>query len=577
MRFHLFCRKRGYNFHLPFVLLLVGAVVFLSACQISAKNRSPSTEEIPNFIPPTLHITETPLPTQNTIKEITTGWIDPTLPRFLIDQVTTSFDLEFVEFKDEAAVRFQSSEGDLLGYWTYVAAVPIHSLRSDLQSIDLLDYWQGNPQSDQDYDITIVLSSETRDSLASIIGPPSEENVSVLKNQESYQDYWEDPSILVIFPFDNISPDWTILAIDNVDPLSADFEQDKYLLTIPIRISADENVLINFDTDTNFSNYDTGKLSSIALTGVTAMVRDTAAIMEELGITYPASDIFPLLKNASITHISNEVPFAEDCPSPDPNQESLYFCSKDSYIELLDIVGADIIEVSGDHFADWGPEAMLHTLELYDQRGWQYYGGGKNLQEGLNPIFLEHNGNTFAFIGCNGKAHEKYATASETNPGASRCQYDWMIDEIKRLMSEGFIVIATLQHEEVDSYHSIALQQYDFGRLAEAGATIVSGSQSHHPQGFEYTGSTFIHYGLGNLFFDQWYLANYNPADHANKDKSIIDFHYFYDNEYINTRFITMQFIDNAKPRLMTEDERELFLLEIYRNSLWNEQSLLPN
>jgi poly-gamma-glutamate synthesis protein (capsule biosynthesis protein) len=274
-----------------------------------------------------------------------------------------------------------------------------------------------------------------------------------------------------------------------------------------------------------------------------------------------------------ITHISNEVPFAEDCPSPDPNQESLYFCSKDEYIQLLEAVGTDIVELSGDHFGDWGPEAMFHSLELYNQRNWLTYGGGETLQTGLAPVFIEHNGNRFAFIGCNGKAHDRYATASDTNPGASPCDFDWMFEEIRRLSGLGYLVIATMQHEEVDSFYSIAIQQHDFRGLADSGAVIVSGSQAHHPQAVEFYNSSFIHYGLGNLFFDQWHLAHYNPTFHFNKDKSFIDIHYFYEGSYINTRLIPLQFIDNARPRPMTPEERIDFLELVFSSSVWDIQT----
>ncbi|MCJ7715674.1 MAG: CapA family protein, partial [Anaerolineales bacterium] len=249
--------------------------------------------------------------------------------------------------------------------------------------------------------------------------------------------------------------------------------------------------------------------------------------------------------------------------------KSLYFCSDDRYIQLLNSVGTDIVELSGDHFGDWGPEAMLHSLDLYHGLNLITYGGGETLQIGLDPVYLEHNGNKFAFIGCNGKVHDVYATATSTNPGASRCDFEWMIPEITRLSDEGYLVIATMQHEEIDSFSSVAIQRYDFRRLGEAGALVVSGSQAHHPQGIEITETYFIHYGLGNLFFDQWHLANYYPEVHKNKDKTFIDLHYFYDGRHISTQLVPLQFIDNARPRMMTTEEKEPFLEEIFKASMW--------
>jgi hypothetical protein len=118
------------------------------------------------------------------------------------------------------------------------------------------------------------------------------------------------------------------------------------------------------------------------------------------------------------------VPFAPVCPLYPPNND-LVFCSLPQYIELLEHIGTDVIELSGDHFHDWGEEAILYTLEMYKERGWPYYGGGANLEEARRPLLMEHNGNKIAFLGCNGKA-PWYARASDTEPGAWHCDMDWM-------------------------------------------------------------------------------------------------------------------------------------------------------
>jgi len=562
---------KNFSFISRLCFLLV--FVFLPSCQTSTISRSSSAADPPAFIPPTSSPTETPVASTELNISDFTAWIDPSLPGALRDQVMAIDNLEFSDSDTEASIKFQSDSGYNLGSWIYLVVAPFHSFLSEISKEDLLSIWFGEFSSHND-NPKLFLSAETKKTLTKMLGDPNDVYLQVIEPHEFISDLWSNPSTLAIIPFEELTLDWKVLSIEGIDPLSANFDNMEYILSLPVYAKSKDLTLTTLQLKHQISNYDPSKFTSIALTGVTALVRDTASIMEEKGITYPAEDIKDILGSASITHISNEVPFAEDCPTPNPDQESFYFCSKDSYIELLEAVGADIIELSGDHFADWGIDAMLHTLDLYDEQGWRYYGGGENLQAGLMPLIIEHNGNSFAFIGCNGKTHDKYATATNTNPGASRCDFDWMTDEIKRLASTGHIVIATMQHEEVDSYYSIAIQQYDFGRLAESGAIIVSGSQSHHPQAFDYTGTSFIHYGLGNLFFDQWFLANYNPTAHINKDKAFIDIHYFYDGNHINTRFITLQFIDNAKPRLMTSEEDQEFLTEVFKYSIWKDQPL---
>ncbi len=78
-------------------------------------------------------------------------------------------------------------------------------------------------------------------------------------------------------------------------------------------------------------------------------------------------------------------------PFPEPKAGRIRFCSSPRYIELLEEIGTDVVELTGDHFADWGAEATLFTLQMYRERGWPYYGGGENIQDGRKPATFEHH------------------------------------------------------------------------------------------------------------------------------------------------------------------------------------------
>ena len=556
-----------------FILLYILPLLFISACDLNPGEPDASIPSIPFTATtveiPHIELSATPPPVLSTIPY--TIWVDPHYPA-TIQSIFNSFsNFEVVPDQQDSTLTTSAVSGLPAGSWTYLLVSPFPSLRENLSATDLLSIWQnGNPSSIPD--LQISLSEDTKNALTLLLGEPNQDRLNIVEADSIHPSLLPNSDSLAIIPFDLINPHWKILSIDNQNPLNPNFDRDQYLLTLPIFITSLSEPLESITLLNPIENFNPDNLTTVALTGVTALVRDTASIMEEKGLLYPAEDIHTILESADITHISNEVPFAEDCPSPDSDQVSLYFCSKDEYIELLESVGTDIVELSGDHFGDWGPEAVLHTIDLYHNRNWLTYGGGETLSEGLQPVYLVHNGNRFAFIGCNGKGHDKYATASETSPGASRCDFDWMLPEIASLSDQGYLVIATMQHEEIDSFSPVAWQNYDFRNLAKAGAVIVSGSQAHHPQAVEISGSSFIHYGLGNLFFDQWYIAQYNPEAHINKDKSFIDLHHFYAGTYINTQLITLQFVDNAKPRFMTPDEREIFLSEVFQVSIWDYQ-----
>jgi poly-gamma-glutamate synthesis protein (capsule biosynthesis protein) len=204
---------------------------------------------------------------------------------------------------------------------------------------------------------------------------------------------------------------------------------------------------------------------------------------------------------------------------------------------------------------------MLYTLDLYRERGWPVYGGGATFDQGKQAALLEHNGNRFAFIGCNGKGGG-FAQATGTNPGSVHCDFDWLHAETRRLTEAGYLVIATFQHYEYYSYAAPSPMWDDFRGMAEAGAVVVSGSQAHHPHGFEFRDGALIHYGLGNLFFDQLGIS-------PGTGQAFIDRHVFYDGRYLGVELLTIQFEDLARARPMTAGERAELLRLVFAASGW--------
>jgi poly-gamma-glutamate synthesis protein (capsule biosynthesis protein) len=380
---------------------------------------------------------------------------------------------------------------------------------------------------------------------------------------------WADMPSWAVIPFEEIQPRWKVLMVDGQSPVHKDFDSSNYPLQITFALSESKpSNLPTFNLST--TNRDPSKLTTLILTGVTALVRGTAYIMEKKGITYPAQHIRDLLRSADITHISNEVPFFDLCPYPNPNYQGFIFCSSTRYIELFEDVGADVIELTGDHFDNYGYQAMLDTTALYREKGMSYYGGGDNVQDAKKPLLIENNGNKIAFIGCNSKPDEFYPKATDARPGPAPCDRAYMVDQIRSLTAEGYLVIATFQHYENYSASPNVLAPADFRMMAEAGAAVVSGSQAHYPQSMEfYDNDSFIHYGLGNLFFDQMY---YNLPDGSvtfGTRLEFLDRHVFYNGRYLGVELFTNMLEDFASPRPMTPAERAGFLSEYFYYSGW--------
>jgi hypothetical protein len=535
---------------------------------------------LPEAVPPTAALSAPPVPTARNSPDLglylpfvaqtsQNMWIDPALPVGLRSLLALPPDMGYTLTPEKAILRLEVSPEQPISRWVYALATPFPSLVDGVAMDSVRAAWNGQA-SGPFAGKPILLDENTLAVFSELWGAPADGAVQAAPADELLGIAWDQGSAWAILPFEALEPRWKVLEVDGQSPLRKGFDLNAYPLAAPVSLIGEaakvQEIIAQYGPGTQAqilppSNRDPNKLTVLAMTGVTALVRATAYTMEQRGILYPGKDIGPWLREADITHISNEVPFAENCPSPNPTQEGMRFCSDDRYIALMEDMGTDVVELTGDHFQDWGQAAMYHTLDLYRQRGWGYYGGGENLQDGRKALIVEHNGNRIAFIGCNGKGGP-YAQASDTRPGAVTCDFKWMEDEIARLRSEGYLPVATFQHFEYYTYKAQPDQIRDFRALAKAGAVIVSGSQAHQPQAMEFLGSNFIHYGLGNLFFDQYDVS---PATR----QGFIDRHIFYDGRYIGTELLTIEFVDYARPRPMTADERQNVLIKVFKASGW--------
>lgn len=506
------------------------------------------------------------------VGETTALWLAPYLPEGLTADLNLPEDTLQVADSSQADLWVDVGADHLLAQWIYVLAAPFDTVADGINLAQLQAVWQGTLVEGASFE-KLIMDGGTKSVFEKLWGSASQATVEVVAENALLEIAWNSEDTWAILPFEKLEPRWKVIALDGQSPIQKAFNSDAYALKVPFSIvgNADEagKFLAAHGPQSSQPmlpavNRDPDKLTTVVLTGVTALVRGTAFLMERNGMTYPAIDIGDILRDADILHISNEIPFTATCPKPFANPQNdanLVFCSKPEYIQLLEAVGTDVVELTGDHFRDWGPEAMLYTIDMYNQRAWKYYGGGINLEDGMQPALFEHNGNKIAFIGCNAKP-EGYATASASSPGAVHCDMEAMGKVIKQVVAQGYLPIFTFQHLEYYDYKINKNLVPEFESAADSGAVIVSGSQAHQPHAFEFYKSATLHYGLGNLFFDQ-----YNEG--FPKRQAFIDRHVFYDGRYISTELLTIMFVDLARPRLMTADERADLLSTVFAASEW--------
>lgn len=563
-------KKRNSGFVLLIGLILSACAQVVGQVETSVYTDTPTRTFQTVTLTPNVSLTITPQPTSTLpVNQDFSISVSSLIPESFQKQIQNPFLLNQTQGASESSLMIdilnKDKKSPVQSDWVYVMVAPFSTVMDEVSLWQILQTWRGkgslifngNP---------ILIDEETLHIFENLWGQSSPDGIEVVSKQEILDHAWKTQPSWALIPFEELSPKWKVLYVDGLNPLDKTMDIESYPLSVHFGILGEEETLHRFVDWQQHNpavlpetNRDIQKMTVLVMTGTTALVRYTAQKMEQNGVLYPARDIGPWLLQADITHISNEAPFYTLCPPADPVRIEARFCSDPKYFALLQEVGTDVIELTGNHVLDWGYDPFLYTLNVYKENKLPYYGGGKGLAEARKPYLLEDHGNKIAFLGCNVAGPEEYWATSST-PGPAPCNWKYIDEQIKTLKKEGYLVVFTFQHIEVEQFEPHSSQRIDFMNVASMGADIVSGSQSHFPQAMTFSGESFIHYGLGNLFFDQMY--GYNPHE-------FIDRHVFYDGKYISTELLSAMLEDSAKPRPMTFVERKAFLNDVFATCKW--------
>ncbi|MGB9801293.1 MAG: CapA family protein, partial [Thermanaerothrix sp.] len=363
---------RGFAFGLLSLALLV-------ACQNPA---GAALAGLPQNLPPTVTPFQ-PLPTTSPVPTATshpapTLWLDPALPPDLRSQVRLPPGWDLAPTAEMATLRLAlSAPQDAQGYWVYALVGRFPTLEDEVSAEWLRQVWQGAQP------VSLWMDEATLAALSAAWGAPAPGVVQTVAADELVETLWAHPEARGIVPFERLEPRLKVVAVEGQSPLHKDFNPARYPLALPFALQGDAAALGAFQSAAQAAgvtaflptgNRDPAKLTVVAVTGVTAIVRATAWTLDVRGIDYAIQEIAPWLREADITHINNEVAFRENCPHANDGLNAqgviVFPCSDSRYLAVLEALGTDVVEMTGDHFIDARPEDVLYTLDQYHQRGW---------------------------------------------------------------------------------------------------------------------------------------------------------------------------------------------------------------
>lgn len=442
---------------------------------------------------------------------------------------------------DDGAVSQETVEAEV-GYELWLPAVGFGALRTSIESTHLTEILAGL------FDSSLILSESNIDRLIRH-GIAFHPRSQIVPDNKLFYALWRDKQSYTLLPFDQFNLRLRPLWLDD----------------IPVVDQLADYPLIFHNGDLNFKRE---LLTRITLSGTTALARHTLPALDAIGLEAAASGIGDYARRADVFHITHEASIAPTCPQHTDlvlgGGNSM--CMLRDHARLFDLLDVDVVDLTGNHINDFGYQAFEETLEHFEARGFALVGGGRTLEQARQPLILERKGSRIGWLACN-NIGPYYAFANDDEdalggrrPGNAYCRGGWLREALPLLAAEVDLVLLTVQYREFDAFTPEHQQRLDFQTYAEWGADIVIGTAEHKPMTFEFyhtrRGETaFIHYGLGNLFFDQLPWGN---------RRFFLDTLYIYEGSLLAVELFPGIIEDRARPRLLDGDDLYNFLHFIF-------------
>jgi poly-gamma-glutamate synthesis protein (capsule biosynthesis protein) len=237
--------------------------------------------------------------------------------------------------------------------------------------------------------------------------------------------------------------------------------------------------------------------------------------------TLPFQEIAATLRSADLRFCNLE------CPISDRGRDlhHLYsFRADPRALAGLKAAGFDVVSLANNHSYDWGPAALVDSLERLRAAGIRPVGAGRNILAAHYPALMNVGGLRIAFLGYV-EIEPKEATAGVGRPGVAWLEPVQVLADIRFARALADLVIVC-PHWGVEYALRPTRGQVEFAhRMIDAGADLIVGSHPHVVQPLEAYHDRWIAYSLGNFVFDQKSAAGHHGLmlKVTVRDKLIVD------------------------------------------------------
>lgn len=206
---------------------------------------------------------------------------------------------------------------------------------------------------------------------------------------------------------------------------------------------------------------------------------------------------------ADIMMINNEFCYSKR-GSPLPGKD-FTFRADPSMVQNLHNLSVDLVSLANNHVYDYGPDALLDTLDTLSAAAIPYAGAGKNIDEAKEPVYFVSGGMKLSFVCATQIERSTLFTkeAGADSPGVLRTDDPTLcLDAVKNAKADSDFVVVFIHWGTEGTNYFGEDQQTLAHQLIEQGAGLIIGCHPHVLQGIEYYKSVPIIYSLGNFWFN---------------------------------------------------------------------------
>jgi len=228
--------------------------------------------------------------------------------------------------------------------------------------------------------------------------------------------------------------------------------------------------------------------------------RKVGGKVKDLGADFPFEGVAELLREADLTFGNLESPISS-LGTAAKGKEVTFRAGLES-ISGVRNAGMDVLSLANNHAMDYGPAALMETMDVLAHSGVVYIGAGANSAAARRPASFTIKGVKVSLLAYCNRFH-MVVEAQKEYPGVAIACAEEVKADIQKAKGWADVVIVSFHWGWEYSDHPDAETKALAHLAVESGASLVIGHHPHVIQGVEVYKGGLICYSLGNFIFDQ--------------------------------------------------------------------------